>query len=86
MEVRCDGTEETLVYKYTGVQVYRLVFRCTVYRLVFRCAGIQVYKYTAGIQVRCDGTEERLVDCRHSKQEDCGPGEVTLVVCSGPGR
>ena len=42
------------------------------------CTSIQ-----AGMQVRCDGTEERLVDCRHSKQEDCGPGEVTLVVCSG---
>ena len=32
-------------------------------------------------QVRCDGTEERLLDCRHSKRDDCGAGEAAGAVC-----
>ena len=32
-------------------------------------------------QVRCDGTEERLVDCRHTKQDDCGAGEAAGAIC-----
>jgi hypothetical protein len=31
--------------------------------------------------VRCDGTEERLVDCRHTKQDDCGAGEAAGAIC-----
>jgi hypothetical protein len=32
-------------------------------------------------QVNCEGSEERLIDCRHSPIEDCGAGEGAGVVC-----
>ena len=32
-------------------------------------------------QVECDGTEERLSDCSHSKVADCGAGEGAGAIC-----
>ena len=32
-------------------------------------------------QVRCDGTEERLQDCRHRTTDDCGRGEAAGAIC-----
>ena len=32
-------------------------------------------------QVSCDGTEERLIDCDHSKDDDCGTGEGAGAIC-----
>ena len=31
--------------------------------------------------VKCDGNEIRLLDCLHSDQDDCGPGEAAGVIC-----
>ena len=31
--------------------------------------------------VKCDGNEVRLLDCRHAEQDDCGPGEAAGVIC-----
>ena len=32
-------------------------------------------------QVSCEGSEERLIDCRHSPIDDCGAGEGAGAVC-----
>ena len=32
-------------------------------------------------QVACDGTEERLTDCKHDKVADCGAGEGAGAIC-----
>ena len=31
--------------------------------------------------VKCEGNEIRLLDCQHSEQDDCGPGEAAGVIC-----
>ena len=31
--------------------------------------------------VKCEGTEERLLDCDHSDDDDCSPGEAAGVIC-----
>ena len=31
--------------------------------------------------VKCVGNEIRLLDCLHSDQDDCGPGEAAGVIC-----
>jgi hypothetical protein len=32
-------------------------------------------------QVNCEGSEERLIDCRHVPVDDCGAGEGAGAVC-----
>ena len=40
-----------------------------------------VLHYFTLMQVVCDGTEERLLDCRYRSTDDCGAGEGAGAIC-----